>query len=186
MPELNIQYRAIGDLSPYENNPKMHSAEQIGQLVNSYNKYGWTNPILIDEESMILAGHGRWQMAQQLEMNEVPTITIEGLSTQQKRAYVIADNKLTELGEWDKDLLHLELSDLRAFKDEPDLIETLGFSQHQIQSIINKQTRANKKTPGDEDKEDQNTLLVKCDSEEQSEKLYNELTGEGYSVRILD
>jgi len=109
---LEVNYKKIKDLIPYVNNSRTHSVEQVQQIAASITEFGFTNPILLDEDNSIVAGHGRLMGANLLNMNEVPTITLTGLSKAQKKAYVIADNKLALNSGWDEDILQLELAEL--------------------------------------------------------------------------
>lgn len=102
----------VADLIPYENNSRVHSDQQVIQLANSIEQWGFTIPILIDERNMILAGHGRFLAAKQLGIEEVPCIMADGWTSEQKRAYVIADNKLAENSSWDTGLYFSELKEL--------------------------------------------------------------------------
>lgn len=106
---LHVEYKATGELIPYVNNSRTHSEEQVQQVAASIKEFGFTNPILIDDEGGIIAGHGRLAAAQLLKLDEVPTITLEGLSEAQKKAYVIADNKLALNSSWDSEMLANEL-----------------------------------------------------------------------------
>lgn len=105
---------SIDKLIPYENNAKMHDKKQIEQVAKSIDEFGFINPILIDENYQIIAGHCRTLSAKHLGMTEVPCLFVEDLTDEQKRAYVIADNRMTELGEWDKKLLEIELEALEG------------------------------------------------------------------------
>ena len=97
----------VDDLIPYENNPKNHPANQIDQIVDSINEWGWTMPLLIDDQNNVIAGHGRLLAAKKLGINEVPCIVAREWSDEKKKAYCIADNKLTENSTWSKDFLKL-------------------------------------------------------------------------------
>lgn len=97
-------------MKPYENNARTHSADQIGQLAAAIRTFGWTNPILVDEASNIIAGHGRLAAATELGLAEVPVIRLEGLTDLQRRALALADNKLAMNAGWDEKLLVAELS----------------------------------------------------------------------------
>jgi ParB-like chromosome segregation protein Spo0J len=112
---LTIDYRKTGELIPYINNSRTHSENQVQQVAASIKEFGFTNPILIDEDSGIIAGHGRLQAAQMMGMDEVPTITLEGLTEAQRKAYVIADNKLALNASWDLDILNIEMESLLEF-----------------------------------------------------------------------
>ena len=93
-PAFNVERRAISELKPYLNNARTHSKEQVAQIVASMKEWGWTQPVLVDEAGMIIAGHGRVQAAKVLGVSEIPTIVARGRSDAQKRAYVLADNQL--------------------------------------------------------------------------------------------
>src|SRR5690349_7473477 len=109
---LAVEYRPLGTLIPYARNARTHSDEQVAQIVASIREFGFTNPILVDGENGIIAGHGRLLAARKLGMTSVPVIELAGMSEAQKRAYIIADNKLSLNAGWDEDLLGLELADL--------------------------------------------------------------------------
>lgn len=133
---LGINYRKTGELIPYVNNSRTHSEQQIQQVAASIKEFGFTNPILIDDEDGIIAGHGRLAAAQLLNLDTVPTITLSGLSEAQRKAYVIADNKLALNSNWDSEMLVNELavianSDidflLTGFDEIPDLEPEVDF-----------------------------------------------------------
>lgn len=99
-------------LKPYERNAKVHSPEQVTKIANSIREFGFLSPCLIDRDFNIIAGHGRVLAAEELGLETVPCVFIEGLTEEQRRAYILADNRLTELGDWDRDLVAEELGDL--------------------------------------------------------------------------
>lgn len=107
-----IQQVPVGDLSPYANNPRTHSASQLDRLVQSLKEFGFTNPLLVGDDMQIVAGHGRLMAAQALGLETVPVIKLSHLTDDQKRAYVIADNQLALNSGWDDDLLQAELQAL--------------------------------------------------------------------------
>ena len=131
-----IDQTPIDELVPYDNNPRTHSAVQIERLVNSLKEFGFTNPILVDDDCNVIAGHGRLEAAKIVGLKTVPTITLSHLSEDQRRAYVIADNQLALNSGWDDDLLQSELQalgdagfdlsllgwgdDIPSFAEEPD------------------------------------------------------------------
>jgi ParB-like chromosome segregation protein Spo0J len=127
-----VERRAVTDLLPYANNARTHSEHQIGQLAAAIQKWGWTNPVLIDETGMIIAGHGRVLAAQSLAIDEVPVMVAAGWSDAAKRAYVIADNKLAENAGWDDDLLRLELDGLDSIGED---LGALGFSEADLAQL---------------------------------------------------
>lgn len=112
MTQLKVVYRKVEDLIPYARNARTHSDAQVAEIAASIKEYGWTNPILTDGENGIIAGHGRLMAARKLGMDEVPTIDIIGLTDAQKRALILADNKMALNASWDEDMLKLELADL--------------------------------------------------------------------------
>lgn len=103
---------AIEQLKPYENNARTHSEEQIELIMNSINEFGFVAPVVIDENNVILVGHGRTEAAKRLGIKEVPFRRVTHLSDDQKRAYILADNKLSDLGGWDFDILDIELGEI--------------------------------------------------------------------------
>lgn len=120
-------------LVPYEKNTRTHSDEQIDQIVASITEFGWTNPILIDGNNGIIAGHGRVLAARKMGITEVPAIDLSHLNDEQKRAYIIADNQLALNAGWDKDMLAAEIASLQAAGFNLDL---LGFSTSDLDSLI--------------------------------------------------
>lgn len=121
---LSIQYLATAQLIPYALNSRTHSERQVSQIAASIQEFGFTNPVLIDEQGGIVAGHGRVEAAKLLELDEVPTITLSNLTASQKKAYVIADNKLALNAGWNDANLKLEIESLELDGFNVDL---LGF-----------------------------------------------------------
>jgi ParB-like chromosome segregation protein Spo0J len=108
---LQIDYLAPGALKSYERNARTHSKKQIRQIADSIREFGFTNPILIDRENMILPGHGRVAAAGLLGLQQVPCVCLESMTPEQKRAYVLADNKLALNAGWDEEILAGDRSD---------------------------------------------------------------------------
>jgi len=129
---MQIEQVAISELIPYARNSRTHSDEQVAQIAASIKEFGWTNPILIDGESGIIAGHGRLLAARKLGMKEVPVIQLSGMTDTQKKAYIIADNKLALNAGWDDELLRLELGELDIEGFE---LELTGFSKEEIDAL---------------------------------------------------
>lgn len=123
----------IDRLRPYERNARTHSDEQIERIAASIVEFGFTNPILVDENDGIIAGHGRLDAAKRLGLAEVPVIVLTHLTDAQRRAYILADNKLAELAGWDEDLLAAELAELQL--DDIDL-EVIGFSDDELRELL--------------------------------------------------
>ncbi|MEM8936285.1 MAG: DNA methyltransferase, partial [Pseudomonadota bacterium] len=145
--EKNIQDRLVTALKAYQNNPKTHSDAQINQIIKSIETFGWTYPILVDEDLMVLAGHGRLEAAKRMVLKKVPTLKVVGLTQAQKKAYVIADNKISENGGWDSDLLQIEFESLSGMDLNFDL-ELTGFSAPQIDIALG---RASNDNSGDQE-----------------------------------
>lgn len=121
------------DLVPYDRNARTHSPAQVSQIVASIKEFGFTNPILIAEDNTIIAGHGRVLAAQEMGMKVVPCLRLAGLTDEQRRAYIIADNKLAENAGWDEELLKLELGELRDLGFELDVI---GFDRSELDELF--------------------------------------------------
>ena len=133
MSEIEVEYLDTTAITPFARNSRTHSDEQVAQVAASIKEFGWTNPILIDETSTIIAGHGRLMAAQRLGYTSVPTITLNGLTDAQKRAYVIADNKLALNAGWDDEMLAVEMESLI---DEGFDLSLTGFEADEIDSLL--------------------------------------------------
>ena len=136
MPTLQINYKSTENLIPYANNSRTHSDDQINQVASSIKEFGFTNPVLIDEQGGIIAGHGRVMAAKKLGLAEVPTITLEGLTKAQVKAYVIADNQLALNSGWDVDTLKLEIETLQELDFDIDL---LGFDDDFLSGLLDEE-----------------------------------------------
>lgn len=134
---LSVKYIRKDDLIPYINNSRTHDSNQVKQIASSIKEFGFTNPILVDEDSGIIAGHGRLLAADLLGIDEVPTITLEGLTEAQRKAYVIADNQLALNAGWDLDNLKVEIDRLTELDFDIDL---LGFEDDFLSSLIEEPT----------------------------------------------
>lgn len=142
--ELQIIYKKTADLLPYARNARTHSDSQVAQLAASIKEFGFNNPVAIDADGMILCGHGRVMAAQRLGMDEVPTVCLAHLTDIQKKAYILADNKLALNAGWDNDMLKVELEDLKFSNFDLDLV---GFSTEELDEIMNQ----NEETEVEED-----------------------------------
>ena len=147
-----IENYRVEELNPYEKNAKLHGRDQVELICKSIEEYGFINPILIDENKEIIAGHGRLMAAKKLKRETAPVLIISGLTEDQKKAYRIADNKLTELGTWDMDLLNQELKELKLsgfdvdltgfnyeIPEDPEQIKDDGFEEedpNNVQTVI--------------------------------------------------
>jgi len=150
----------VDDLIPYALNSRTHSDEQVAQLAASIKEFGFTNPVLIDEENNLIAGHGRLLAARKLKMDQVPAVVVTGLDDRKRRALIIADNKLALNAGWDEEALRVELEDLAG-----DFGELMGFTDDELADLLKGEEVPNFE-PGTED--DQGKLdelepkMVKC------------------------
>lgn len=185
---LEVTYRATSSLTPYAENPRTHSDDQIAQLVGSIAEFGFTNPILIDEDGMVIAGHGRLEAASLAGMEEVPTIVLPDLTDAQKRAYVIADNKLSLNSDWDPQALEREI---RALGTEQFDLDLLGFNAAEMRRLLSDKSDAD-----GEGKEGGGPVIqynIVFDDEAQQDKWYEFLAhlrdtfgGETIAERLTD
>lgn len=147
--ELAIRYLHVDTLVPYARNSRSHTKQQIRRIAKSIREFGFTNPVLISGENVIICGHGRVQAAKLLGMDEVPTIQLEQLTNDQIRAYVLADNKLAERAGWDKSTLAIELQYLANLETNFDVSLT-GFEIPEIDLIIQESKNGSKTDQDDE------------------------------------
>lgn len=130
-PPLNLAYRPLSELRPDPRNPRTHTAKQIRQIARSIEAFGFNVPILLDEQNQVVAGHGRLLAARHLGWQEVPTIALEHLNSDQVKAFRVADNRLTEISEWDDRLLAEQLKELSLAELDFNL-EAIGFEMGEI------------------------------------------------------
>jgi ParB-like chromosome segregation protein Spo0J len=168
------------DLIPYDSNPREHSEEQIQQVAKSIKEFGWTMPILVDENLEIIAGHGRLLASQKLNIDKVPCMIARGWTEDQKKAYCIADNKLTENSTWANEDLKLNLTSLL---DNNFDLRLTGFNQKELDNILNFDID----TIDTEEQtiNSQYQLTVELQDETEQEGLYNELTQRGLKCKVL-
>ena len=145
---MKIEYTPVRELRPHPNNARTHSRKQIRQIANSIEKFGFCNPVLIDDNKQIIAGHGRVEAAKLLGIDAVPTCRLSHLSDAEKRAYVLADNKLAEKAGWDRELLAIELQGLIELDVD---IELTGFEMAEIDLILEEAREASGDASGPED-----------------------------------
>ena len=187
MTDLSIEYKDTDDLIPYVNNSRTHSDEQVTQVAASIKEFGFTNPVLIDENNGIIAGHGRLMAAKKLKLEQVPTITLQGLTDAQRKAYVIADNKLALNAEWDFDLLKIEIESLQEDDFKLDL---LGFDVDELNGILGFDDIAEEdEEEPEQDYEDkykeQYGVIIMCKNAEEQEKIFNKMQQNGYEVKVV-
>ncbi len=132
---LRIEYRDISSIAPAKRNPRLHSAKQIRQIGDSIKEFGFNVPVLIDENNQIVAGHGRVAAARTLGLTSAPTIRIDHLTEEQKRAFLIVDNRLTENSTWDRQTLRIELQEIKDLCPQFDL-EITGFDTRDLELLF--------------------------------------------------
>ena len=128
-----LELISIDDLIPYARNSRTHSDEQVSQIAASIKEFGFTNPVLIDDDGGIIAGHGRCMAARKLKLDEVPCIRLTGLTEAQKKAYIIADNKLALNAGWDDEMLAIEIQELQEMDFDIDLT---GFTGDEVNELL--------------------------------------------------
>ena len=158
---LTVLNLPIADLRPYKRNARTHSQKQVRQIAASIREFGFTNPVLIDRENTILAGHGRVEAAKHLGLGAVPALRIEGMSEAQKRAYVIADNKIALNAGWDEEILAEELKALLSEVPSFDIGLT-GFSIPEVDSLIEGLTPEEPGDPAEDRQPDPETCEPRC------------------------
>jgi len=179
-------FKPIELLKPYENNPRVHSDKQVDQIISSIQEFGFTNPVLIDQQDRIIAGHGRVLAAKKMGLASVPCILLEGLTQEQLRAYVIADNRLAENASWDMDLLTSEIIAL----EELDIdLSLLGFDDAELKALMGTD-EIEVFEPKLQDEERAITenkslaITVICKDFDEQQDLFLELRDRGYRVKI--
>ena len=175
-----LEHVDIASLTPYVNNSRTHKDKQIEQICGSILEFGWTKPIVVDESGMILAGHGAYEAAKKLELQEVPVVRMLGLNRAQKKAYVIADNRIAENSAWDRQALGLELEYL---KEEDFSLDLLGFGSNELSDLLGLEQPA-------EDQSEQLgpasfAIIIECSGEKQQVELLGELEERGIKCRAL-
>lgn len=176
---MEYELKKTKDLIPYVNNSRTHSDEQVAQIAASIKEFGFINPVVIDGENGVIAGHGRIMAAKLLGLDEVPCVKADHLTDAQRKAYVIADNQLALNAGWDEELLKVELESLEELDFDLGL---LGFEDDFLEEVFE----------GEEEKEikemlpdEEIGLYVYVDSETEQEKIFNEMEERGYKCKIL-
>jgi hypothetical protein len=170
----------IAKLSANERNAKRHPQGQVEQIAQSIKAWGWTMPLVISEAGVIQAGEGRWLAAKHLGLTEVPVIVARGWSAAKLRAYVLADNKLSENGTWDTELLALELGALQ--QDGSEYLGLTGFSEAQLQRLL---PSGGDQTGSVGNLESQFAVVIECGNEAQQLRLLKRFQQEGLTCRAL-
>lgn len=173
MKELNIVYKNIKELKPYKKNAKKHDKKQVEQIANSIKEFGSTQPVIIDKNNCVVAGHGRILGAKKAGLKQVPTVTLEELTEEQIKAYRLVDNKLNE-SDWDFSLLDEELEILGECIDMD--MSMFGFDESEVeQEEIEKVEFEKRKLC---------KVIVEFENRKAAEKLYKKLSQEGYICKL--
>ena len=176
---MQVEQLKVGNLIPYVNNSRTHSDEQVMQVASSIKEFGFTNPILIDDDGGIIAGHGRLMAAKKLGLDEVPCIRLGHLSEAQRKAYVIADNKLALNSGWDNDLLKIELMQLDSIDFDLNLT---GFDLSELANIFDPVTEEIELK--EQTYSETFNIIIECEDEQNQESIYNELQEKGYKCQV--
>jgi ParB-like chromosome segregation protein Spo0J len=183
-PADKVEQRSIESLIPYARNSRTHSDAQVAQIAASIKEWGWTTPILVDEQGGVIAGHGRLMAARKLGMAEVPVMVAKGWTEAQKRAYVIADNKLALNAGWDAEALRIELAELDAAGFD---LELTGFVGDDLTKAMFGDDALDVE-PDEPEEQQVNSafeISVACDNEQEQERVYQMLTNQGLKCRVL-
>lgn len=174
MQELNIKYMNIRDLKPYKKNAKKHNKEQVEQIANSIKEFGFTQPVIIDKNNEVVAGHGRILGAKKAGLKQVPTVCLEELTEEQIKAYRLVDNKLNE-SEWDYSLLDEELGIL----SEDIHMDLFGFDMNMTDDDLEKALKEVKFKV-----KEKHLVIVACKTEDETKILQDKLKKKGYDCQI--
>lgn len=180
-PADKIERRPVAKLVPYARNSRTHSPEQVDQIAASIREWGWTIPVLIDEKDGIIAGHGRVMAAHKLGIEDVPVMIARGWTEAQKRAYIIADNKLPLNADWDAELLKIEIADLKEDGFDLDLT---GFDKGEIEDLF-AEPEAEAPDTGSKLSDVKFQIIVTLSSEADQAHWIERLEAEGLECRIL-
>ena len=136
--ELKVLYKNLNELQENPKNSRVHSEKQVAQIAKSIDSFGFNNPVLIDQNGVIIAGHGRYLAAKELELEEIPTVCLSHMTPDQIRAYIIADNKLSENAGWDKDILKIAVCERHNYTNHKGVgyIKGIGLKSGAIASSV--------------------------------------------------
>lgn len=177
----NIVEKNIEDLIPYVRNARIHTSEQVTRIAASIKEFGFINPVLIDKNNGIIAGHGRVEAAKNLNMETVPCIFVEHLTEIQKRAYILADNKLALDSGWDEEMLKIELEELSESNFDIDFLNFDIDLNKDAELEISENTTPEKEI----EYKEQYGVIVMCKDEQEQEKIYDELSERGYDCKVV-
>lgn len=176
--DKQIVMRNIKDLKPYKKNAKKHPKEQVERIANSIKEFGFTQPVLIDKNNCVVAGHGRILGAKAAGLKEVPTLCLDDLTEEQIKAYRLADNKLNE-SDWDFGLLDEELVELDSVLD----MSLFGFDEELTEEAEEENEKKNKKI--EFEIQEKYEVHIICKDEKQMEEVYNKTKGMGIDCKLV-
>lgn len=171
---MNVIYKNIKELKPYKKNAKKHNKEQVEQIANSIKEFGFTQPVIIDKNNCVVAGHGRILGAKKAGLKKVPTVCLEELTEEQIKAYRLVDNKLNE-SEWEYNLLDEELENLT---DDIDM-NLFGFDTSMTDDDLEKALKEVKFKV-----KEKHLVIVACKTEDETKALQDKLKKKGYDCQI--
>jgi len=175
---MKIENIKTADLIPYARNAKSHDKSQVSKIAGSIREFGFNNPVLIDSDNGIIAGHGRVMAAQKLGLESVPCLRLDHLSETQKQAYILADNRLAEVGGgWDMEMLKVELDELSGFDID---LDGIGFGE----DFKFPDDQRTNKIGGEKELKESMEVIVECETLKQQEDAYKLLTEKGYKCRL--
>lgn len=177
---MDIKMININDVIPYEKNAKKHPEEQVEYIANSIKRFGWKQPIVIDKENVVVVGHGRLLAAQKLGYEQVPVLYADDLTEDEIKAFRLADNKTNE-SDWDFELLDLELEELEPIED----IDMGDFGFGEPEGGGGEQGATDTESSSGFNYQEQYGVIVMCEDEPEQETVYNRLTGEGYTCKVV-
>ena len=193
MEKLKITYMSPADLRAYKRNARTHDAEQVAQIVRSIERLGFANPVLIDENKEIIAGHGRTLAALELGLEEIPVIVLAGLTETEKKALRLADNQIALTSGWDVDLLASEIAAIHTEDEEFDL-DTLGFSTDEIDAYLEhaealvdmeEAEEPAQEAPTEPERPKRHSVVIECRNETEQAETCERLSGMGYACKCV-
>lgn len=174
---MKVEQISTNKLIPYANNARTHTDDQIAQIASSIRAFGFNNPVLIDEQLNIIAGHGRVLAAGVLELKEIPCVKLSHLSESQKKAYIIADNKIALNSGWDVEMLKLELDALDSSE-----LKLTGFLDSELKGLF---TEDEIKEEYENNEDGNYEIIVECVSEYDQRTLLEKLNAQGYKCKSM-
>ena len=170
---MDVIEKKLKDIKPYEKNPRKNDSA-VDAVTNSIREFGFKVPVVIDKDGVIVCGHTRYKAAKKLKLDTVPCVIADDLTEEQIKAYRLADNKVSELAEWDIDLLGEELDGIFDID-----MSDFGFDLSEEEDAQTEREDLSDKVG------ETYEVIIECDNEEQQEQIYNKLIGDGYSCRVL-